>query len=337
MNTVHERCALAALTLCALPAFAHHSPAMFDMSQELVLEGTVTEFSWRNPHVYMAIEVAGPDGTPHEQRIEAGPASNLVPLGVSADSIRRGDRVVVHARPNRAGPGHVVLGMLLTKSDGTQIPLHVRAIGPSAPGAAETSTIAGTWVPQAAGFTRLGAAVAAWPLTEKGRAAIVSTAGARVAARSECVPFGPPAIMSLPGTTIVEVGDREVRFTLDVMNVERIVHLDQAKHPADAQPSLFGHSIGHWEGETLVVDTVGFAAHPEGYAFDHPSSAAKHLVERFTVNADRKHLDYEALVEDPEYLAAPVTHRAQWDYRPEQRPSGLPCDPEVARRFTTGE
>jgi hypothetical protein len=283
----------------------------------------------------MAIATVGPDGKPAEQRIEAGPVSNLVPQGMNADSVRPGEHVVVVARPNRAGPGRVVLGMSLTKSDGTSFPLHVRAIGPTAPSAAEASTIAGTWVPQATGFTRLSATASAWPLTEKGRAAIDETREARIAARSDCVPFGPPALMALPSTTIVEVVDSKVTLKLDVMNVERVVHLDQASHPADLEPTLLGHSIGRWEGDTLVVDTVGFTAHPEGYAFDRPSSAAKHIVERFTVSADRRYLDYEAIVEDSEYLAEPVTHRSQWDYRPGQKPSGMPCDPDAARRFAT--
>jgi hypothetical protein len=40
------------------------------------------------------------------------------------------------------------------------------------------------------------------------------------------------------------------------------------------------------------------------------------------------------VVEDPEYFTAPVTHRSQWDYRPEQASSNPPCDPAVARQFT---
>lgn len=337
MKTIQGRRALVALWLVAVPAAAHHSPAMFDLSKEVVLEGTVTEFSWRNPHVYMAIEIAGPDGKPVEQQIEAGPASNLAALGMNGESLHRGDRVVVSVRPNRAAAGGIALGWLLTKADGTVFPLHVRAAGATTPGAATALTIAGTWVPQAIGFSSLAAAAAKWPLTDKGREAVVTTRAARTAARSQCVPFGPPAIMSLPSATVVEVSDSEVTFALDVMNVRRVVHLDQRARPAGAEPTLLGHSIGHWEGETLVVDTVGFAAHPEGYAFDLPSSAAKHVVERFRLSEDRKHLDYEATVEDPEYLAGPVAHRAQWDYRPELKPSGLPCDPEVARRFATGE
>jgi hypothetical protein len=121
------------------------------------------------------------------------------------------------------------------------------------------------------------------------------------------------------------------------MDVERVVHLDQPDHPADLEPSLLGHSIGVWDGETLVVDTIGFAAHPEGYGFDLPSSVAKHIVERFTLSSDRKHIDYEALVQDSEYLAEPIMHRSQWDYRPDQKAPGLACDREVARRFATDE
>jgi len=116
-----------------------------------------------------------------------------------------------------------------------------------------------------------------------------------------------------------------------------VVDLDQASHPANLAPTLAGHSIGHWEGDTLVVDTRGYAAHPEGYAFDLPSSTAKHIVERFTLTADRKHLEYVAFVDDPEFFDAPITHRSLWDYRPEQKPSGLPCEPDVAGRFLTAE
>ena len=314
-------------------AAAHHSPAAFDLNQDVFLEGTVREFSWRNPHVYITLEVARPDGTTVTQEIEAGPASNLAPQGFDATSLRAGDRVTVQVKPNRAGEGRTVLGWLLTKSDGTAMPLHVRAIPPTEPGAALASSLAGTWVPQGTGFSALAVAARSWQLTDAGRAAVEATREARNVARSECVPFGPPALMVLPSTVIVEISDTEVSFTLDVMDARRVVHLDQSRHPEQIEPSLHGHSIGRWEGATLVVDTIGYAAHPDGFAYDTPSTTAKHVVERFTLAPDRKHIDYEAVVEDPEYLAAPVSHRAQWDYRPGQQPSNLPCETDVARRF----
>ena len=343
--TASRPACLLTLALVALPGFvllprnaaSHHSPAAFDLTQDVFLEGTVREFSWRNPHVYITLDVARPDGTIVTQEIEAGPASNLAPQGFDATSLRAGDRVTVQVKPNRAGEGRTVLGWLLTKSDGTAMPLHVRAIPATEPGAATATSLAGTWVPQGTGFSALAVAARSWPLTDAGRAAVESTREARNAVRSECVPFGPPALMVLPSTVIVAIGETEVTFTLDVMDARRVVHLDQRDHPAGIEPSLQGHSIGRWEGNTLVVDTIGYLAHPDGLAYDTPSTAAKHVVERFTLSADRKHIDYEAVVEDPEYLAAPVSHRAQWDYRPDQQPSNLPCETDVARRFAEDE
>jgi hypothetical protein len=56
--------ALAAITPFAAPAFAHHSQAMFDQSQEILIEGTVARFDWVNPHMYLVVETTGPDGKP---------------------------------------------------------------------------------------------------------------------------------------------------------------------------------------------------------------------------------------------------------------------------------
>jgi hypothetical protein len=334
MKNAPKLYSLPVLLLLGLPAVAHHSPAMFDLGQDVFLEGTIMDFSWRNPHVYIELNVTGPNGQVLTRRIEAGPASNFVALGVDGESLKPGERVIVQVKPNRGGASRTALGWLLTKADGTVIPLHVRAIPLREPGAAEASSLAGTWVPQGRAFADLAVSARTWPLTERGRAAIEATRAARDAARSQCVPFGPPALMALPSTVIVELSDSELTFRLDVMDAERIVHLDQTEHPVQLEPSLHGHSVGHWEGDTLVVDTTAYRAHPDGYAFDRPSSASKHVIERFTLAADRKHLNYEAVVEDSEYLAAPVTHFSQWDFRPEQTPSNLPCDPAVAGRFT---
>jgi hypothetical protein len=338
MNTIHKRLlAAVSISSVALPAAAHHSPASFDLTRELVFEGTVTSFAWRNPHVYIELQIVGPDGKPIAQQIEAGPAQAFVAAGFDADMLRAGDRLTVRAKPNRAGLGRVVLGWQLTKADGTVIPLHVRAMTPTAAGAAEATSIAGTWVPQGTDFASLAAASRDWPLTENGRAAQAETREARIAARAACVPFGPPALMALPSVALVEVGASEVVFTLDAMNARRVVHLDQRSVPTGVAPASLGHSIGRWEGTTLIVETANFSAQPEGYAFDLPSSTARRVVERFSLSADRKHLEYEATFEDPEYFAAPVTHRSQWDYRPGLKPANLPCDPEAAGRFATDE
>jgi hypothetical protein len=139
-------------------------------------------------------------------------------------------------------------------------------------------------------------------------------------------------LMLYPVATFVTVNARTVVFDIDWLDAQRIVHLETA-HPVDLEPSLQGHSIGSWEGDVLVVDTIGFAPHAEGIGFGMPSSASKHLVERFALEPDRQHLRYEVTVEDPVYLTEPVSQSAQWVFDPELRPSGVSCDLEVARRY----
>jgi hypothetical protein len=108
-----------------------------------------------------------------------------------------------------------------------------------------------------------------------------------------------------------------------------------AAHPANVQASLLGHSIGRWEGETLVIDTIGFPADSSGLGLNVPAGARKHMVERLTLTEDRTRLRYEVTVEDPDFLTGPATLTQQWDHRPdlEFAQNTEPCDAEVARRY----
>ena len=89
------------------------------------------------------------------------------------------------------------------------------------------------------------------------------------------------------------------------MSLERVVHLDMAAHPADIEPSRAGHSIGRWEGDVLVVDTVGFA--PGVLNAPVPNSNRLHVVERFTLDMDAMQLTREYAAEDPVYLEGQYT------------------------------
>jgi hypothetical protein len=305
---------------------------MFDRSVEIVVEGTIVELEWINPHVYMSIEERGSGGERTMRRIEAGPPSVLLSWGVTPESLRVGDAIAVRSNPPRSGRGPV-LGLDARKADGTVLPLHVQTASAARPGRAHARSIIGTWIGQPAGFVDLWHATASWPLTENARQVMRDDRDAMLNSMAQCIPVGPPALMVFPVVIAVERTAEAVVFDLDWMGARRIVYTDGRGHPPDLEPTLLGHSIGRWDGDVLVVDTVGFAAHPEGMGFELPSSTEKRIVERFALGRDRKHLDYEITVEDAEYLSAPVTHRAQWAYRPGQRPSSIPCDPAVARRF----
>jgi hypothetical protein len=77
------------------------------------------------------------------------------------------------------------------------------------------------------------------------------------------------------------------------LGVTRTIHMALTEHPANIEPSLTGHSIGRWEGDTLVVDTVGFAP--------------GHVVERFWLDPKTRQLRREYTASDPRFLTEPVT------------------------------
>lgn len=310
---------------------AHHSSAAFDMSKEITVEGTVTRYAYNNPHTYLTIETEGPNGARVSQEVEAAPISTVQPLGLTRESLKVGDRVTVRANPNRRGTG-TVLGRDVTLADGTVLPLHVSASSVRPVSTRRATSIAGVWQPLYADFAQLNATVSSWPLTETGRAQFVAARAANATTHSDCVPAGAPMLMTYPVAVSVKVDSTTVVFDIDWLEAQRVMYLD-AEHPADLEPSLQGHSTARWEGDALVVDTIGFMPHDEGIGFQLGSSAGKHLVERFSLEPDGRHLRYEVTVEDPVYLTAPARHSSKWVYSPDLPFSGVECDLEVARRY----
>jgi hypothetical protein len=83
--------------------------------------------------------------------------------------------------------------------------------------------------------------------------------------------------------------------------LERTVHMDLEAHPSGIAPSRAGHSIGRWDGDTLVVDTVAFEPGSLAGAVAH--SAELHVVERFTLDPQTLALRREYVADDPVYFA----------------------------------
>jgi hypothetical protein len=98
--------ASAALIVLGGSAIAHHSFAMFDQEHPIAIVGTVTEFKYSSPHVYIFLDVKGPDGTVTNWNLEGGAPSLLVREGWSNKSIKPGDELQMTIDPLRSGaPG----------------------------------------------------------------------------------------------------------------------------------------------------------------------------------------------------------------------------------------
>ena len=98
---------VAALALAVvLPAGAHHSHAMFDMTGEKSVTGTVTSFSYRNPHVFLYLDVKGDDGAVVQWAVEMSNIDNMRSRGIVQSTFRVGDVVTVKLNPLKNGrPG----------------------------------------------------------------------------------------------------------------------------------------------------------------------------------------------------------------------------------------
>jgi hypothetical protein len=324
----------AANTVCA-----HHSASAFDRATQVDIEGTIVELEWKNPHIYFTMEATSADGRRLLQQVEVGPISGVQTFGLTKDVLAPGSKVIVRANPNRRGPDGRVRGLDVTTSDGAIHPLVATGRSSVPPVAVEVAdSLAGRWAVAPAALRSLARDIAAWPFTEPGRAALAEVSAGAIESQAGCPEYPPPMLDDLPSLREIEVGEEEIRIRFDTGGVEavRTIHLNQSGHPANGEPSLLGHSIGRWEGETLVVDSVAFAPNPRGVAASGvPSGPGKRMTERFTLAADGLSLRRETTLEDPDYLTAPVAWVMVWDHRPELDFSSASetCDPEIANRF----
>ncbi len=121
--------ALAGIALCiAAPAFAHHSFSMFDREKSVTMAGTVKEYEWTNPHVWIHVMAADASGTPREWGFEMQAIAADMAGGWRADSVKPGDKISIEFHPLKDGSrgGQLVSAVL---SNGTKLGGPVRRPG----------------------------------------------------------------------------------------------------------------------------------------------------------------------------------------------------------------
>jgi Family of unknown function (DUF6152) len=325
------------------PAAAHHSNAIYDLERNVTLSGVVTRYEWANPHVYLDVETRDESGGSAVWQIEASPPTLMARRGWSPTSFAPGDPVTVDAHPARNASKRMALGLSLRTADGAtlvvsrNVPNAGSGLPPPPTGVlplVPASDLSGTWLapatPDGAGRQFLFGPTS-WALTEKAAAAVAGYDDSENPA-AECVAYTAPFTMVFPDLKTIALGDEITTLRTSLDGAQRIIHMDVDSH-GNAADSNQGHSIGHWEGRTLVVDTARFGARINGNAMMLPSGRRKHLVERFELGEDRTTLSYSFELEDPEYLAEPVRGEAIWAHAPGRAFAAEGCDRESARRY----
>jgi hypothetical protein len=134
----------------------------------------------------------------------------------------------------------------------------------------------------------------------------------------DCVPPGVPYILVVPTPFEFVHTAGQIIQLFEYSHFVRRIYMDGRPHPANLHETgsheWLGHSIGHWDGDTLVVDTVGFNDKTWLDRLGHPHSEALRVTERITrVDADT--LDYGVTIEDPKAYTAPWSGRMRFTRR----------------------
>jgi hypothetical protein len=276
-------------------------------------------------------------GLPHSEQLKLIERLRVLPNG------RLEDRIIIDDPENFTQPWETVLtfhrdGAARVADDvcpdrmargeaAEQAPTRKAKPSPVKPSSVKSvaSRLAGIWEPKTFGFMVPNA-----PLSAAGQEIVTRNAAAMQAGRImqtawvSCRP-GAVSTMTMPREKIVilESGD-EVTILFEMPRMVRRIRLD-GSHPAKLEPGYVGDSVGHWEGTTLVVDTLGFNGYAELDARGQPTSSKLHTVERFMPSADGSSIDIETTIEDAEYYSKPFTIKRSWKKSPARHPFEYDC------------
>jgi hypothetical protein len=321
-------------------AYAHHGAGRYDPSKHVEIEGRLTRLDFVNPHSYVYFDVVGDDGKVVAMKCEMRSATVLRRSGWSPDMFKPGASIKVTGYPHRDDPTACSVETLTLGNAPTLVRYQqlsdAKAVNRSKrpfrlPNG--RPNLAGDWaqeqqvlaappggraglvpISQAAairaGKLPMPAGPAGWfpppvKLTAVGQAA-------QEALRKRPTSENPRLscqITSILFDWVFDGAINRITQSATVIRMEygaspgltRTVHMNMTAHPAAVAPSRAGHSIGRWDGDTLVVDTVGFL--PGSLGGNLPHSDKLHVVERFTLNPATLELARSIVAEDPVYFA----------------------------------
>jgi hypothetical protein len=159
----------------------------------------------------------------------------------------------------------------------------------------------GVWLPGGGGFTTAASTLEKIPFQPWAKALHANRRINQLEPHTRCKPSGAARQFLTPyGVEFVELPELQRIFIFDIggPHTYRTIYMDGRPHPEKLEPSYYGHSIGHWEGDTLVVDSIGYN---ESFWFDRsglPHTEKLHTIERFT-RTNSLAIKYELTVDDP--------------------------------------
>jgi hypothetical protein len=320
--------------------YAHHGAGLYDMRKNVELEGKVTGVDFVNPHTYVYFDVVGNDGKVIAMKCETRGATVLRRSGWSPEMFVRGTSIKVKGHPHREDPSACTVDTM-TLGNTPTLERYQQLSGAKPVDRTKRPFRLSNGKPNLAGEWAQEQQVLATPPPGRGRTGLVPISQAAAIREGKLpMPAGPagwfppPVTLTAAGQAAAEAlrkrpTSENPRLSCQVTSIlfdwvfdgaigritqsatvikmeygvglTRTVQMNMTAHPANIKPSRAGHSIGRWDGDTLVVDTVGFE--PGTLAGNLPHSNKLHVVERFTLNPATLELTRGIVAEDPVYFA----------------------------------
>lgn len=124
---------------------------------------------------------------------------------------------------------------------------------------------------------------------------------------SRCQPIGVPAVDTIPAPFKILQMPGLIAILYEGDTTFRQIFMDGRRLPHDPPPAWMGYSVGRWESDTLVVDTIGLTERSWLDRFGHPHTDALHVVERFR-RRDFGHMDIQITIDDPKAYTKPIRY-----------------------------
>jgi hypothetical protein len=152
------------------------------------------------------------------------------------------------------------------------------------------------------------------PYTPRGEAGFKNYDPAQFDYTGHCLPPGLTRAINTPDPIEISQTKDNVVILFEGFSSFITVHTDGRPHPK-LEPTWFGNSVGRWEGDTLVIDTIGFNDKTRLDTIGHVHSDQMHVIQRFT-RKDATHIAFEITVEDPVMYTEPFTNKRTFTLQP---------------------
>ena len=321
-------------------ALAHHGLGRFDRSQQVAFTGVITGIDFVNPHSYLHFDVVNAAGKKIAMSCEMRAATLLRRSGWAPEMFVAGTQATVFGFGHRDDAStcyveDIKIGNGPSLNRNAQLEVTSKVDLSSRPARRPTGepNISGDWaqeqyviaVPPAGGGgvmtpkSMIGdiqsGKLAPKDIPPSGWGAQPVQFTPRGKAEADAFrmwsPEDNPRLRCRPTSIVLDwvfdgpvnrITQQQDRIVINygLFSFERVIEMNVREHPAKLTPSYAGHSIGRWDGDTLVVDTIGFE--PGIIAAPVRNSDKLHVVERFTLDPKRWTLKRDYVAEDPVYF-----------------------------------